>query len=334
MPLHAPIPSLTLVKDAVTGDLKIANEYCSTYLTEQHISPRGAADRVRFDCKRWGVGDIHVCDFAYGDIEVDVEIKHLQCRKFFLVAPLQGNAHVMLPHKRLSLAPGAAIVFEAADRMAFVDTVGFRNLNIGVPYSTLKDFLSAELGRPCERDIRFASEPIPVDGELRCLLDYVRWVWVQLENAGLRDGRRLARHVHDTLLALLVSTAGNNYQELYRAGGARDAAPRYVRDAEDVMRTNVREVVSVAEVARTVGVAPRTLHLAFQRHRNYSPGQFLRNERLALARRELATARQRGLTVTDVAFACGFLHPGKFSQLYRQRYGELPSETLRGGAGR
>ncbi|MCG6859635.1 MAG: helix-turn-helix domain-containing protein [Salaquimonas sp.] len=35
-----------------------------------------------------------------------------------------------------------------------------------------------------------------------------------------------------------------------------------------------------------------------------------------------------GQSVTQTALACGFTHLGRFSQLYRATYGELPSKTL------
>jgi AraC-like DNA-binding protein len=33
--------------------------------------------------------------------------------------------------------------------------------------------------------------------------------------------------------------------------------------------------------------------------------------------------------VADVAFRWGFGHLGRFAEKYRERYGELPSETLK-----
>ena len=34
-------------------------------------------------------------------------------------------------------------------------------------------------------------------------------------------------------------------------------------------------------------------------------------------------------TIADLAYAWGFNHLGRFAQLYRKRFGELPSQTLR-----
>lgn len=57
---------------------------------------------------------------------------------------------------------------------------------------------------------------------------------------------------------------------------------------------------------------------------------YLRGVRLDRVHLELST---RGGAVTDVAARWGFFHPGRFAQQYRDRFGELPSETAK-GAGR
>ena len=36
-----------------------------------------------------------------------------------------------------------------------------------------------------------------------------------------------------------------------------------------------------------------------------------------------------GQSVTEVAYAHGFEHLGRFSAYYRERFGELPSDTVR-----
>jgi len=37
------------------------------------------------------------------------------------------------------------------------------------------------------------------------------------------------------------------------------------------------------------------------------------------------------VSVTEVALSCGFNHLSKFAKSYRERFGELPSETLAQG---
>jgi transcriptional regulator GlxA family with amidase domain len=44
----------------------------------------------------------------------------------------------------------------------------------------------------------------------------------------------------------------------------------------------------------------------------------------------LVAGISQGLTVTDIALACGFTHLSKFARDYFERYNERPSTTLRG----
>jgi len=50
--------------------------------------------------------------------------------------------------------------------------------------------------------------------------------------------------------------------------------------------------------------------------------------RLAKSRQMLKIALP-GTTVLSVAHACGFASQGYFSKLYREKFGEKPSDTLR-----
>jgi AraC-like DNA-binding protein len=56
---------------------------------------------------------------------------------------------------------------------------------------------------------------------------------------------------------------------------------------------------------------------------------YLRNVRLDLARFELKQKSSGSTSVTEVAMNCGFSHLSKFASAYKERFGELPSETLR-----
>jgi transcriptional regulator GlxA family with amidase domain len=58
--------------------------------------------------------------------------------------------------------------------------------------------------------------------------------------------------------------------------------------------------------------------------------KYLRNVRLDRVRHELLE-RAPGIGVTEVAHRWGFMQLGRFANAYQQRFGELPSETLRGG---
>jgi transcriptional regulator GlxA family with amidase domain len=56
--------------------------------------------------------------------------------------------------------------------------------------------------------------------------------------------------------------------------------------------------------------------------------RYLRQVRLNRAREDLTQAHG---TVADTAYYWGFTNPGRFARAYRDRFGELPAETLKAG---
>jgi AraC-like DNA-binding protein len=105
--------------------------------------------------------------------------------------------------------------------------------------------------------------------------------------------------------------------------------PRDVVRVLDWSRCHLHEPIKLDALARIAGVAPRTLETHFMRFIGTTPLGWVRQARLAHARRALLASEGR-VTVTDVALDCGFVNQlGRFAAQYCRRFGELPSETLR-----
>ena len=98
---------------------------------------------------------------------------------------------------------------------------------------------------------------------------------------------------------------------------------------EAYMHRKLAAPVSLEDLAIAVGVSPRTLSTLCQRFSQVSPMQRLRDLRLDAARTQLI---ERRTTITRAAVEFGFMHLGRFSSLYKRRFGELPSETLQGAS--
>lgn len=101
-----------------------------------------------------------------------------------------------------------------------------------------------------------------------------------------------------------------------------------VLQAEHYLRTFADQDVSIEKLCDFLNISPRSLQNYFKEKRNYSPSEFLQGVRLENARAALVN-NELNKTVTEIAHECGFNHLGRFSQNYRQRYGELPSDTLK-----
>jgi len=89
--------------------------------------------------------------------------------------------------------------------------------------------------------------------------------------------------------------------------------------------------ITLGDLARTTGVGVRALTRGFERRLGISPMRYLQHRRLERARSDLLDGCG---SVTSVAYRWGFGNLGDFSLAYRERFGERPSDTLRGAKGR
>lgn len=104
-------------------------------------------------------------------------------------------------------------------------------------------------------------------------------------------------------------------------------APFFIKRTEAYIRENLHEPLNVEKMAEHADVSVRTLFNGFKSFLNTTPMTYLKNLRFEQAHLELQ--QNENLSITDVAFKWGFTHLGRFSQEYKQRYGELPSSTRR-----
>ncbi|WP_138467300.1 helix-turn-helix transcriptional regulator [Poseidonocella sp. HB161398] len=148
----------------------------------------------------------------------------------------------------------------------------------------------------------------------------------------LRPDSALARHLEEAIcLELLRHWAAAAGVRLERGG--REAAPGYVRRAEEILEAEAREAPSIGEVAERTGVSARTLSGGFRRFRGMTPREFLAARRLEGLRAELLEAAE-GESVAAIAAGWGFANFGALAGRYRRRFGELPSETRARARGR
>lgn len=108
------------------------------------------------------------------------------------------------------------------------------------------------------------------------------------------------------------------------------AKPVMLRQAIAFMHENAHRDITLSDIAASVNVTPRSVQYTFRRHVGATPLEYLRTLRLNQAHRELQAADPSVDTVMAIAGRWGFGHAGRFSSMYKRRFGNSPSETLRG----
>lgn len=114
-----------------------------------------------------------------------------------------------------------------------------------------------------------------------------------------------------------------------RARPLTSAVPSYVQRAEKFMLDNLDKQLTLQELVDATGTSARTLHRTFRSVRGNTPLGVFKNMRLDKVHAELARGYVGPGDITRIAMAWAFNHMGLFSADYRQRFGYLPSETVR-----
>jgi AraC-like DNA-binding protein len=113
------------------------------------------------------------------------------------------------------------------------------------------------------------------------------------------------------------------------APGSTPLAAARLASVEAWIDAHLDEPITMGRLCEVASVGDRSLQLAFAALRGVSPMRFVTERRLAAVRSRLTRAGVND-DVTRVAVEAGFSHLGRFAVLYRQTFGETPSQTLRG----
>lgn len=108
----------------------------------------------------------------------------------------------------------------------------------------------------------------------------------------------------------------------------QEVASARIAKLEEWIEAHLDQPLTLGRLCLAAGVGERALQKAFESRRGMSPMRYVAERRLAAARR-LLTEADPNHDVTRIAVSLGFSHTGRFAVLYRQAFGETPSQTLR-----
>lgn len=99
-----------------------------------------------------------------------------------------------------------------------------------------------------------------------------------------------------------------------------------VEAAVRLMRERISRSSTIGKLAEDVGVSASQLSRLFDRHAGQSPLEFWTNLRLDHARWRLLNGR---MSITQIAFECGFSDAPHFSRRFKRRFGQPPNAFRR-----
>jgi AraC-like DNA-binding protein len=254
-------------------------------------------------------------------------------RDFFLLQiPLRGGAEIRCGAQQVDATPRLASLPSPTEPLSMRWADDSPHLILRVARQALVARLEALLQVPVDRPLVFELG-VPLDQPaLAPLVHFIDCLRHTLDAGNsLQATQALARHAQEYLLSTLLLTATHSHSRALAGDGRRSLLPRGVRRAQEYMQAHAEQPLSLADVCREAGCSARTLQAAFREHAGMGPMDFLRQLRLDRVHAELqapaGAGRAGSAGVRDVAQKYGFLHLGHFAAQYRNRFGELPSET-------
>ena len=171
---------------------------------------------------------------------------------------------------------------------------------------------------------RLASVAEIASPGMRALFCTLREVRRQVQEAP-RSGDLLVPLVREIMAYQLLSVWPRQATPASATVG-REGPPRSLQTALDYIMANLRGPLMLADIAAAAGISVRSLQDRFRRDLGQTPVQFLIDQRLERAHRDLLSPGNT-LSVAAIGRRWGFAHPSDFGQRYRKRYGCTPSAT-------
>jgi AraC-like DNA-binding protein len=226
-------------------------------------------------------------------------------------------------------AAQSAVIFSPTDSFTVRWSPEAVQYAIKLPRRPVELHLSKLINRPVEQPISFDLGFDLTSDAGRSLLATVRFLRQELaRSAGIATIPAARDQLESLLLTQVLVAIPNNFTELLRAPEA-PAKHAQVRRVIDLIEAHPERDLTLAELAHAAGTTARALQRGFRVVVGMSPTAYVRVVRLDRVHAELLS-RAGTASVTDVAMRWGFFHLGRFAQQYRERFGVLPSQTVRG----
>lgn len=309
-----------------TSDVDDAHEKISNLFCSHDLVPQTRGTTVDMKLRSLHRGDVGI---EYLDYGAEVRINPQGLESFHLIQiPLTGHARMDVGSSTVESSPRMATVPPLDRPFSMVWERGTPHLIVYVRRLALAAVAEQVYGEAAGRAMD---------------LGYTM-------NLTAEPGRAFLRSVvelHDDMIRLPQASAPAFVQRLLadtmmsRLLMAMDKAPatdternqesesRLIRGFRELLERHATEDLSVPDIAECLGVSVRTLQTALRAECGASPSELLRRVRLDRAREMLLAADPREQTIISIAERCGFSHQGRFSALYLDAFGELPSESLR-----
>lgn len=310
-------------QDFASTDLDQVQSSVSSMIKPHRLSLKKTAQPLQTRMRCVDFGHISLMRLGYG---ADVRIQPEELAGFYLIQmPQYGHASVRCGGELVESSPNVATVLNPN---AEVDMVWHAN-NEQIMLK-IDRLLIEQLASGMDIDIPAAGLVFPVKLEghrttnwqlmLRYLEDCAR------HSESILQSPLLVSQLEQLAATTFLGVHPPNVPERPRIQGK--VLPKQIRLVESYLYEYADQAIRIEDLAALAQISIRSLHAGFKEYCGISPMQYLRQIRLDRARADLCGGAEPSVSVAVVALRWGFMHQGRFSAEYKQRFGETPSQSL------
>lgn len=306
-------------------DVDDAREVLSRLFTEVSVEPLEPAGSYRALVNGLDLPRSAICYCEYPDGMIGGPLAPLDFHTIQLT--LKGSARFDSQFGSDTGDVETGLVLSAGQQMKVHHAPDNAVLSYIVKDEVLRDFVSTWTGEANTKPIRFHPRFDPEDPRTASVLSLLKATVREIDrpNSVLQSPAAVAS-MEQTLLTFMLFGLDHSLSDALRTSTPK-AGEEQVKKVEEYIAAHAHETIKLETLVRVTGHSASSLHRAFRRYRGCSPMSHLRETRIRLARRHLLLA-QPSDSVASIAIRCGFAHLGRFASLYKQRFGESPSDTL------
>jgi AraC-like DNA-binding protein len=298
------------------ADAYAVSEYVNRHVGSHEIR-LPAKGRPQASISHRTFSSLDLCRITYG-ARVQVLSPALESI-YHLQILLRGHCRSLACGEEKIYIPGEILLINPDDPVDLTYSADCEKFIIKLPVGLLENACLEQKWELPKNGIRFASSRHDLN-TLECFVQLLGLICQEAESAATPEIQALyERIVASKLLGLLASNVARQVPEQTHGHGF-EAVKQFIE-------AHLRKEISIEQLMAVARMSERSLYLLFERQVGVSPRDYVRQRRLERVHELLQSPATR--SVTETALDHGFLHLGRFSEVYRKRFGELPSHTAR-----
>ena len=296
------------------ADAYVVSDYVNQHVGSHciRLPPKG---RPEASISHRTFASLDLCRISYG---APVRVTSVALETIYhLQILLSGHCRSSARGEDDVFGPGEILLINPDDPVDLTYSADCEKFIIKLPVRLLENACLEQHWSLPQVGIRFATARHALS-EMGGFLPLLGLICHEAENAAEPHMQGLyERIVANKLLALLASNVLRVIPQAAHGGG--------FEAVRDYIEQHLGDDISVEQLMAAAKVSERSLYSLFERQVGLSPRDYVRRCKLERVHARLQLSSTR--SVTEVALDHGFVHLGRFSEAYRKRFGELPSQT-------